>query len=158
MIIREKKRLQLLIQKFQSQGESVLFKTGCYDILHPGHIDSINKLSKKANVLIIGVHSDERVRDKKGEKRPINSQEQRIQMVDGLKKVNYTFPMQISSRSEYVEFLHFIRPDFVSVTETNEQKKKDYSSKYWQLVELPDKNLPGFSTTEIIDKIRKIYC
>lgn len=161
MIVRNKLLLKKYIKKARDRGETVIIKTGCFDILHPGHLDTIKRLQKLADVVVVGVHCDEQVRKKKGEKRPINPQMQRAVMVDGLVEglegMDYVFPVKSHSRKEYIGFLNYIQPDFVAITKKDKKKTMDYSQEGWKLIEISDKKLPGYSTSEMIKKIVKAY-
>jgi len=61
---------------------------GCFDILHPGHVQLLNFAKSQGDYLIVGIDSDLRVKLNKGEERPINSQEDRKFMLENLKCVD----------------------------------------------------------------------
>ncbi|MBN2016466.1 adenylyltransferase/cytidyltransferase family protein [Candidatus Dojkabacteria bacterium] len=146
--------MKTIIESAKRSGKSVLIKKGVFDIIHPGHIYAINMFKEVANVVIILTQSDEFTRKKKGNDRPINSQKQRVEVVDGLKGVDYTFADKSNSREEYIKLLEYLKPTIVAVTSVNPEKTRDYTSPFWKLVEFPDKKKPGYSSTEIIDKIK----
>jgi len=151
MIVTEKKALKDIIKDFKNKGKNVLIKRGVFDIIHPGHIYAIKTFKKHCDILIILIMSDELVQIKKGDKRPINSQEHRMKVSDGLSRVDYVYPDSSRSREEYIELLYYLKPSIVAVTKGDTKKTKMYSSKLWTLKEFSD--VPGYSTTEIIEKI-----
>lgn len=157
MIVSKKEELKKIITEFQQSGKRVLVKKGVFDIIHPGHIYAIDMFSKEADVVVILLQSDEFTRMKKGETRPINTQSQRAQVIDGIKGVDYVFQDKSNSREEYIEFLEYLRPDIIAVTSVDPKKTAAYSRTYWQLKEFPDKDKPGFSTTEIINRVLENY-
>lgn len=158
MIIKDKHKLKEIISSAKREGKKVLIKRGVFDILHPGHIYAIKTLRKYCDTLIILVISDKCAEIKKGKKRPINSQKQRMEVIDGIKGVDYVFADKTISREEYISFLEFLSPDIVAVTSTDSEKTKAYSQGNWKLKEFPDKKKQGFSTTDIIKRIIKKYC
>ncbi len=72
----------------QQQGRTVVFTNGCFDILHAGHVQYLNKAKALGDVLIVAINSDASVKRLKGEKRPINTQEDRAYLLKNLKAVD----------------------------------------------------------------------
>ena len=64
--------------------EKVVFTNGCFDILHPGHIDLLTRARSLGTKLIVGINSDRSVRAIKGEGRPLQDQEARKEVLSGL--------------------------------------------------------------------------
>jgi cytidyltransferase-like protein len=155
VIVRSKSKLKKIIEDSKKEGKSVLVKKGVFDIIHPGHVYAIQQFKKKADVVIILIQSDEFTAKKKGKDRPINNQEQRMLVMDGLKGVDYVAKDNSMSRSDYIKFLNYLKPTILAVASTDEQKTREYTSPYWKLIQFPDKKKKGFSTTEIINKILK---
>ncbi|MFZ1289369.1 MAG: D-glycero-beta-D-manno-heptose 1-phosphate adenylyltransferase [Melioribacteraceae bacterium] len=80
----------LIIRKYLKQNNKiVVFTNGCFDILHAGHVDYLTKAKEFGDVLIIGLNSDKSVREIKGKKRPIVTQEERAYILNNLKCVDY---------------------------------------------------------------------
>lgn len=79
-----------LVEELKSQGKKVVFTNGCFDILHVGHLRYMNEAKRQGDVLIVGVNSDASVRRLKGETRPINSENDRAEMLSGLEAVDFT--------------------------------------------------------------------
>ena len=63
---------------------SVIFTNGCFDILHRGHLDLLKFCKNIGDTVIVGLNSDQSVRFLKGDKRPINTQEDRKYMLESL--------------------------------------------------------------------------
>ena len=153
MIIKTKTELKQIINNYQKQEKVVLIKKGVFDIIHPGHIYAISQFKKKADFVIILIQSDKFTKQKKGNSRPINNQKQRAEVVSGIKGVDLVYLDKCNSREKYIEFLNYLKPNILAVTSLDPKKTKDYKSKHWELLEFPDKNLPGYSTTEIINRV-----
>ncbi len=73
----------------KSAGNRIVFTNGCFDILHAGHVRYLTAAKAQGDILIVGLNSDASVRQIKGEKRPITSQEQRAEVLAGLACVDY---------------------------------------------------------------------
>ena len=65
-----------------------VFVNGTFDLLHPGHIALLNYAKSLGNYVIVGIDTDDRVREKKGETRPIYNQDDRGLMLVALKAVD----------------------------------------------------------------------
>jgi len=67
----------------------VVFTNGCFDILHAGHVDLLEKARNLGDLLIVGVNDDASVNRLKGDSRPINSLENRMRVLAGLAAVDF---------------------------------------------------------------------
>ncbi len=79
---------KMFVQFHQQQGRTVVFTNGCFDILHAGHVQYLNKAKALGDVLVVAINSDASVRKIKGDKRPINTQEDRAYILKNLKAVD----------------------------------------------------------------------
>ena len=70
-------------------GKKLVFTNGCFDILHSGHVDYLNKAKELGDYLLVGLNSDFSVKKIKGEKRPIINEMERASLLDNLKCVDY---------------------------------------------------------------------
>lgn len=70
------------------QGKTVVFTNGCFDLIHPGHIQYLNQAKELGDILIVGLNSDSSVRKLKGDSRPINSQDDRATILSALRAVD----------------------------------------------------------------------
>lgn len=74
----------------RQRGETVVFTNGCFDILHPGHAELLERAKAQGSLLIVGVNSDASIRGlNKGDDRPIRSQADRARMLAALEAVDY---------------------------------------------------------------------
>ena len=62
------------IKQLKEQQNSIVFTNGCFDLLHKGHIDLLNKASTYGDILIVGLNSDNSVKNLKGQGRPIENE------------------------------------------------------------------------------------
>ncbi len=81
----------LLVQRDRLRQESkrTVFTNGCFDLLHPGHIDTLSRARQMGDVLIVGINSDRSIRELKGPLRPILTQDERTRLLSGLDSVDY---------------------------------------------------------------------
>ncbi len=68
--------------------ETIVFTNGCFDIIHPGHIDLLKRARALGTKLIVGINSDESVRRIKGENRPFINEKGRAEILNGLRAVD----------------------------------------------------------------------
>jgi len=76
-------------KKLKEEKKKVVFTNGCFDVLHAGHVDYLNKTKAAGDVLILGLNSDTSVKRIKGAKRPIVKEEERAFILSNLKAVDY---------------------------------------------------------------------
>ena len=76
------------VKSWRVNQELVVFTNGCFDILHPGHIDCLEKARAMGNRLIVGVNSDASVSRLKGPSRPIQDEHARASVLAALEFVD----------------------------------------------------------------------
>lgn len=75
--------------RYASEGKVVVWTNGCFDLLHPGHVRSLQAAKRLGDVLIVGLNSDESVRQLKGPGRPVLSELERAEVLSALTCVDY---------------------------------------------------------------------
>jgi len=75
----------------KKRGKTVGLITGCFDILHLGHINLFEFAKKKVDILVVGVESDATVKLNKGVNHPFFNQQTRMKMLASLEDVDYVF-------------------------------------------------------------------
>ena len=83
--------LEEIILRFgreKRNGKRVVFTNGCFDLLHPGHIESLETARALGDALIVGINSDESVRALKGPGRPVIPAEERAEILASLECVD----------------------------------------------------------------------
>ena len=81
-------RIEAFAAALREGGSRVVFTNGCFDILHAGHVRYLAAARSLGDVLILGLNSDASVRRLKGETRPVNTAEDRAEVVGALKSVD----------------------------------------------------------------------
>ncbi len=100
--------LQVLLQKLRAENKTIVTTNGCFDILHVGHVRYLEETKKFGDILIVCLNSDASVRRLKGEGRPINNENDRAEVLNGLKSVDYVVLFDENSPAE---LLAKIKPD-----------------------------------------------
>ena len=86
----------------------IVFTNGCFDLLHKGHINLLNKASTYGDILIVGLNSDCSVKKLKGEERPIENERIRSKNLVNLQSVNYVI---IFDKETPQDLVKIIMPD-----------------------------------------------
>ena len=73
----------------RQSGKKVVFTNGCYDILHPGHIELLSKARALGDVLVVAINTDESIRRLKGPGRPIFDEAERAELLGALEMVDF---------------------------------------------------------------------
>ena len=93
----------------RAEGKRVVFTNGCFDVLHPGHVDLLKRARAEGDVLVVGLNSDASVRrQNKGPERPVNSEAVRAFMLAHLAAVDYVV---IFSEDTPFELIRALEPD-----------------------------------------------
>ena len=142
------------INRWKKSGYKVVFTNGCFDILHLGHLDYLEKSRNLGDRLVIGLNTDSSVRRLKGPNRPIIAELSRARMLAALAFVDLVIAF---NEETPLELIKKVKPDILI-------KGKDYSIENIVGAEFVLGNggevktieiLEGYSTTEIINKIKK---
>jgi rfaE bifunctional protein nucleotidyltransferase chain/domain len=142
-------------KNWKSAGDKVVFTNGCFDILHLGHIDYLEKSSEFGTKMIVAVNSDASVRTlEKGVERPINSEYARARLIAALGFVSMVI---IFGESTPLELIQALSPDILvkgddytieTIIGAKEVLAAGGEVKTIALV-------PDYSTTKIIQKLKQ---
>jgi len=84
--------VQKKLEEWRMRSKRIVFTNGCFDLLHPGHIDYLEKAGAHGDILIVGLNDDDSVRHLKGSSRPINPLCDRARMLAALRSVDMVIP------------------------------------------------------------------
>ena len=126
-----------------------VFVNGTFDVLHVGHLALLNYAKSLGDYLVVGIDTDERVREKKGPTRPVNSAENRSLMLLNLKSVNEVF--QFNSDEELEKMVKSVKPDIMVVG--SDWKDKSVIGSYYATKLIFFDRIDEYSTTKIIQSI-----
>jgi D-beta-D-heptose 7-phosphate kinase/D-beta-D-heptose 1-phosphate adenosyltransferase len=88
-LVVDRDQLVQIRNDLKRQGKKVVFTNGCFDILHRGHVEYLQKAKQLGDVLIVGLNTDASVKRLKGAERPIVQQEDRAIVIAALAAVDY---------------------------------------------------------------------
>ena len=101
------KPAELLARKCGSQ---VVFTNGCFDLLHAGHIQTLEFAKNQGDLLVVGVNSDDSVRRLKGNGRPVNKLADRMRVLSAMKCVDCVVPFDSDTP---LDLIKYVRPDVI---------------------------------------------
>lgn len=148
----DRKDVASVCEGLRRLGKRVVFTNGCFDIIHAGHVRYLATARSFGDVLIVGLNTDESVRKLKGASRPINTQEDRAEVLLGLRAVDHVVCFGEATAEELIAL---VKPDvYVKggdyTLETLPEAKVVQG--YGGRVELV-KPVAGRSTSNVIEKI-----
>lgn len=76
-------------ERLRSTGEKLVFTNGCFDLLHPGHLKSLEQARELGDRLVVAINTDASVRGNKGPERPVIPERERAEVLDALQFVDY---------------------------------------------------------------------
>ncbi len=136
-------------------GRRVVFTNGCFDLLHPGHIETLEKARALGDALIVGINSDRSVREMKGAKRPIMPEQERAEILAALGCVD---AVVIFDEPTPREIISALLPDvLVKGGDWDSDKiigREEVETAGGKVVSIPV--VAGYSTTAILEKIQKL--
>ena len=141
----------------RGRGEKIVLTNGCFDILHPGHIDYLQEARSLGDRLIVLVNSDESIRRLKGPNRPVNTLTDRMAMLAALECVDWVIPFDEDTPAAVIDQLGpdiLVKGgDYHDVTSIAGHASVLAAGGEVKVL----KFLDGYSTTQLIDRIRAIH-
>ena len=155
--ILDRSTLKNKLEALRKEGKKIAFTNGCFDILHVGHVRYLREAKKAGDILVLALNSDSSVRTIKGEERPLVCEEDRAEVLAALEFIDF---ITIFPESTPLELINHLKPDILikggdwaedKVVGRDEVKK-------WggRVAIIPE--VEGKSTTNIVEKIKRVYC
>ena len=145
--------LQKKVAQWRVLGKTIAFTNGCFDILHAGHIASLNEAAKHGDFLIVGLNADASIKGLKGPDRPVNDENARALLLASLVMVD---AVVLFSEPTPLELILSIKPD--ALVKGGDYKVEDIAGAKevigWGGQVIINPIVKGFSTTSIINKIQ----
>ena len=156
-IISNIRRLKSLLNKLKNENKKIVFTNGCFDIIHSGHIYYLKEAKTFGDILVVALNSDNSIKRIKGKNRPIISEKNRLIIMESLYFVDY---VTIFNEDTPYNLIKEITPNILvkgGDWEINKIVGKDIVEKNGgKVINIPYQK--GISTTEIINRIKSIYC
>ena len=140
------------VQLARSKGEVIVMTNGCFDILHAGHVHYLNEARKLGDRLIVAVNSDDSVRRLKGQQRPVNSLENRMQVLAALACVDWVVAFEEDTPAALIDTIvpdKLVKGGDYQPNEIVGYETVTAAGGEVRVIDL----VAGCSTTAIIDKI-----
>lgn len=116
------KSAEKISKKLREEKKTVVVSGGCFDILHIGHIKFLEKAKKEGDFLFILLEPDETVGKIKGDKRPINNQEDRARILSAISYVDFVVMLsEMKTNNDYDNLIKKISPDIIATTKNDPQ-------------------------------------
>ena len=122
---------------------------GTFDIVHRGHIEMLQYAKSLGSQLLVAIDTDRRVRELKGDNRPVNNEEDRRYLLLNLKSVDWVWTFD--SDQELIEIINTYRPD-IMVKGSDYQGKPILGQHLIKDIKFYDR-VESYSTTKIIQDI-----
>ena len=102
--------LKKIISMAKSTDKKVVFTNGCFDLIHGGHIEFLQKAKSLGDILVVGLNTDQSVKKLKGENRPIKNERERANILSALKYIDY---ITMFNETTPEKLIREIRPDIL---------------------------------------------
>ncbi len=142
---------------WKKEGKKIVFTNGCFDIIHAGHVDYLEKAKKLGDILVVGLNSDLSISRIKGSNRPILEEDLRKKVLEGLKAVDLVV---IFNEDTPERLIKKIKPDVLvkgGDWDIESIVGADFVKSYGGEVKTIDFTY-DISTTKIIKRILDRYC
>ena len=146
--------LKRRILAWRIKDEKVVFTNGCFDLLHPGHVEYLEKAHQLGNRLVLGLNSDASVSRLKGSSRPLVGQEARARVLAGLSSVD---AIVLFDEDTPEALIREVRPDVLAKGADYEESQiagAEFVRSIGGTVERVTLT-EGFSTSSLLERIRK---
>jgi D-beta-D-heptose 7-phosphate kinase/D-beta-D-heptose 1-phosphate adenosyltransferase len=139
----------------KKQGEKIVFTNGCFDVLHRGHIEFLKFCKAQGQIVVLGLNSDNSVKQIKGPQRPINNQHDRAAVLAALETVDY---IVVFDTPDPLKLIEQVKPDVLVKGKDWEHKGvvgREFVESYGGKVMLADL-IEGKSSTDTIEKMNSL--
>jgi D-beta-D-heptose 7-phosphate kinase/D-beta-D-heptose 1-phosphate adenosyltransferase len=125
--ISDYKKLGELVKLWKQLGLRIVLTSGTYDLFHVGHAEYLERAKQQGDLLIVGVDSDAKVRDRKGPSRPVVGEMERVRILAHLRHVDAIILKPAKEKQNAL--IKLIRPDVLVLSKTTKHNKADIEEK-----------------------------
>ena len=140
-------------ERQREQGRRIVMTNGCFDLLHPGHLDCLQQARQLGDLLLVAVNDDASIRALKGPERPLNPLADRLRMLQGLRDVD---ALVAFAESTPEQLIRRVRPQVL--VKGGDYRVEDVAGAEFVLAQGGSVRiiplLPGYSTTRQLQSIR----
>jgi D-beta-D-heptose 7-phosphate kinase/D-beta-D-heptose 1-phosphate adenosyltransferase len=150
-------RLAAIADSLREQDRKLVLTNGCFDLLHVGHVRSLQAARALGDALAVAINGDDSVRALKGEGRPLNSESERAEIVAALECVDYTviFPeMRVTRLIEKVRPSIYVKGGDYTPATLHPEEHAALKKIGAEIRILPFE--PGYSTSGVIERMKRL--
>lgn len=143
-----------LLPQWRAAGQRIVFTNGCFDLMHPGHVEYLEAARAQGERLVIGLNSDRSVRALKGATRPILPEAARARLLAALAAIDAVVIFDEDTPAALIEQ---VRPEVLAKGadyQIHEVVGADFVQSYGGQVALIE-FVEGYSTSDIVRRIRR---
>jgi D-beta-D-heptose 7-phosphate kinase/D-beta-D-heptose 1-phosphate adenosyltransferase len=147
-------RATQVLRRAQRRGERVVFTNGCFDLLHVGHVRSLEEARSHGDRLVVAINTDRSVRRLKGPGRPVVGERQRAEVLAGLACVDWVV---LFGEETPLRVIRALRPDVLA--KGGDWKldqivgRQDVEGWGGRVVRL--RQVPGVRTSAVVERMAK---
>jgi len=147
-------RAAQVLRRAQRRGERVVFTNGCFDLLHVGHVRSLEEARSHGDRLLVAINTDRSVRRLKGPGRPVVGERQRAEVLAGLACVDWVV---LFGEETPLRVIRALRPDVLA--KGGDWKldqivgREDVEGWGGRVVRL--RQVPGVRTSAVVERMAK---
>lgn len=150
-------RLAAIAESLRAQGRKLVLTNGCFDLLHAGHVRYLQAARALGDALAVAINGDGSVRALKGEGRPLNTENDRAEIVAALACVDYVvaFPeVRVTRLIEKVRPAIYVKGGDYTPASLHPEERAALEKIGAEIRILPFE--PGHSTSGLIERMRKL--
>ena len=145
---------RLACERLRSEGKTIAFPNGCFDLIQVGHIRYLRGARASADILIVAVNSDESVRENKGDGRPLTPLSERLEVLSYIEPVDYLVPFdEMSPASLILELKPHYQCKGTDYTPESVPERKAVESYGGKVLIVGDPK--DHSSTELMNRIKE---
>jgi cytidyltransferase-like protein len=139
----------------QHNDETIAFAGGVFDLLHPGHLDLFRRMKSVADFAVVALSSDIRVKQRKGNLRPIQDQSTRLEIVSEIRLVDYALIAPEPSEEEVptVQIMRALHPEYFLTSETTWYDFPDVFDELGVILHVVPRFSDEISTSQTIQRV-----
>jgi rfaE bifunctional protein nucleotidyltransferase chain/domain len=142
---------------FRNGGKRLVVTNGCFDLLHLGHVTYLEAARALGDALLVGLNSDDAVRQLKGPERPVNSEQDRASVLAALESVNGVCVFREKTATRFLETAQpdiYVKGGDYTLETINQEERLAVERAGGKVMILPV--VPGKSTTALLKKISQL--
>lgn len=144
------------VRRLRSEGKRIVFTNGCFDVLHRGHVQTLEEAAAHGDFLIVAINSDESIRSVKGPGRPLQPEADRAAVLAAIGCVGAVI---VFSEPNVLRLLEAIKPECYvkggdyTIDTINQEERRLAERLGSKIVLVPP--VPGCSTTSFLERLAK---